>query len=213
MSKNNPSKISLVFVFWALAISAAVIFILFLLFLSLKDQKQSTPKVSENPPNIPSDFDKKQQETYNKLLNKLDKEIDKITSNDNKSTDNKSTDNESTKKDPKYRSDGTLEKINEYDPQTGRLIKCILYNDNGKSIISINEYDPTTEKTIKITEYDKDTKLPYREYEYNPEKGQLTKQIYINKTGLISGILKYEYDPSTDNKTKTIYYNDDEKNH
>nr|WP_012477126.1 hypothetical protein [Candidatus Phytoplasma australiense]ABD04142.1 hypothetical protein [Candidatus Phytoplasma australiense] len=135
MSKNNSSKISLVFVFWALSISAAVIFILFLVFLSLKQEKESKPKENKTE-DKQNEIAKKQQEQYNNLLNKLDKEIDKITSND---------ENKTTKKE-------TFRDIYNSD----NLVKTTSFHEDGKTPREIIERDPETDTTRKITYYNLD---------------------------------------------------------
>ncbi|GAK74153.1 MULTISPECIES: DUF2963 domain-containing protein [16SrI (Aster yellows group)] len=137
MKKNKK----FIFIVWGLFISVSVIglLILLLLFLQPKQSQQSFNQPVEAKP-IQS-FSQQEQETYNAILNKIDKEVDKL-----------------TLKYPHkiyYQDDGKkITNIHEFNQNTGIMNKSTHFYEDGKTIKEINEYNDS--KLLKSTYYNPD---------------------------------------------------------
>ncbi|MBT1576989.1 hypothetical protein KEC49_02400, partial ['Elaeagnus angustifolia' witches'-broom phytoplasma] len=68
MKKNKSNKKKIFLILWGFFFVIALIVILYILLVSLQSE---TFRVETNP--------QQEQETYNNILNKIDKEIDKLT--------------------------------------------------------------------------------------------------------------------------------------
>nr|ATL14546.1 hypothetical protein [Rice orange leaf phytoplasma] len=164
MTKNKK----IILIIWGLFISLSVIGLLILLLLSLesKQSQQSFNQPVEAKPIQSSS--QQEQETYNAILNKIDKEVDKLTKPANRIEKINYPDgtlhfiNEYDSKTGKmvkqksYRTSGTLECINEYDSQKGFKFKSTNYYSDGKQISLIREFDSKTGHNFKTTYYNPD---------------------------------------------------------
>ncbi|AGL90613.1 DUF2963 domain-containing protein [Candidatus Phytoplasma australiense] len=209
MTKNNPSKLSRVFAILALL---GMIFISYRLFNAnrtqdpqaggseaLRHQAQTEAERKAAETNQTQERFNETHKNLDDLIEKLEKEIDEITSND---------ENEKPKKGPKYRPDGTLDYIIEIDPQTGNTIQYTQYYKDGERINYIHEYDPQTGNETKYTKYYKDGKTIYVIQEYDPQTGNETKYTKYYKDGKTIDYIT-DYDPITEEPIKETYYNSD----
>ncbi|WP_238568822.1 DUF2963 domain-containing protein, partial [Chrysanthemum yellows phytoplasma] len=105
---------------------------------------------NQNQPTLTSKTNSQQeQETYNNIINKIEKEVDKLTKQQEQTP--------SLKYPHKtyYQNDGkTISNIQEHNQNTGIMQKSIHFYDDGKTIRKINEYNP--DKLIKETYYNQD---------------------------------------------------------
>nr|WP_015083762.1 DUF2963 domain-containing protein [Candidatus Phytoplasma tritici]AFW98270.1 cop number control protein [Candidatus Phytoplasma tritici] len=141
MKTNNQTKPkNKIFIIWGLFITGAIL--IFLIFLLLAINKSQSNVDNQNQPNLNSKTNSQQeQETYNKLMNKIEKEINDLTSKS---------------KVVSYHSDGITPSAQEIYDQTGNKIKYIMLDSDGKSIQCIKEYNPQTGNKIKETYYNHD---------------------------------------------------------
>lgn len=149
MKTNNQKKLkNKIFIIWGLFISGVILVLLIFLLLAMNKPQPKTD--NQNQPTLTSKTNPQQeQETYNRLMNKVEKEIDKLT--------NQQEQNPSLKYPPKtyYQNDGiTISNIQEHNQNTGIMQKSIHFYDDGKTIRKINEYNP--DKLIKETYYNQD---------------------------------------------------------
>ncbi len=186
MKTNNQTKSKnkkIILIIWGFVISFVMIVLLTLLLLSLQ------PKQSQQSFNQPVDVkpiqssSQQEQETYNAILNKIDKEVNELTNI----------------KEIVYSPDGkTIKHIKILDSETKKEIKRIVYHDDGKTINWIKEFDPQTSLLIKNIIHDKQGKIKnivkynsLREYvfeEYNPQTGIKIGETYYNSDGTVKEV-------------------------
>ncbi|WP_024563532.1 DUF2963 domain-containing protein [Candidatus Phytoplasma tritici] len=156
MQTNNQKKLkNKIFIIWGLFISG-VIFVITILFLLILKPTISNLKKQEPLSNVKTKT-QQEQENYNRIINKIEKEVDELTQQPEQTS--------SLKYPPKttYYGDGKKIKcIDEYNQESGKLIKAIEYYENG-NILLVEEY----------------------------QKGFLSKATYFNLDGTIKEIINY----------------------
>nr|WP_015083747.1 DUF2963 domain-containing protein [Candidatus Phytoplasma tritici]AFW98264.1 cop number control protein [Candidatus Phytoplasma tritici] len=181
MQTNNQTKPkNKIFIIWGLFITGVILIFLIFLLLALKPQTNvDTQNKQTLQPNVDA---KKEQETYNRLMNKIEKEINDLTN----------------KKETFYQPDGTTISKIEIKNAGDKLIKRIVYFDDGQNIKWIKEYDPQTNLQIKNTVHNKQGKIiqiiknkPSKDYiveEYNPQTGIKIGETYYNSDGTVKEV-------------------------
>jgi ribosomal protein S16 len=196
MSKNNSKKLNIIFIIWGLSISLSVICLSIILLLSVKHQSIPSSIIEPQIVIIPQ----QETESYNRIINKIEQEFNKLTSNPKQETESYNIMIQNEKESNKlisnqkiyYQKDGkTIEYIHEFDPSTGKIIKEIYYQEDGQTIEYINEFDPSTEELIKKIQYYKDGQTISFIEEYDPSTGQPIKEIYYNVDGIIQEVRAY----------------------
>ncbi|MGL9687329.1 MAG: DUF2963 domain-containing protein [Candidatus Phytoplasma sp. TWB_XP] len=170
MIKNKK----IIFIIWGFVISFVMIVLLTLLLLSL--QPKSSPQSFNQPVEAKpiQSSAQQEQETYNNILNKIEKEVNELTNI----------------KEIVYCPDGkTIKHIKILDSETKKEIKRIFYHDDGKRIYFINEYNPEG-KLIKETDYDVDGKIIEHIIEFTPEKKPI-KETYYNPDGTVKEVINF----------------------
>nr|WP_015083757.1 DUF2963 domain-containing protein [Candidatus Phytoplasma tritici]AFW98260.1 cop number control protein [Candidatus Phytoplasma tritici] len=164
MQTNNQKKSkNKIFIIWGLFISGVILVILIILLLAMKPKSIITNKT------IPQ----QEQETYNRLMNKIEKEIDDLTKT--------KQEQKSTLKYPNKiitLPNGFLE-ITEYNQDTGKKIKYteLKINQNGNEKLKVIFFDEN-EKDLMIDEYD-------------PQTGKFIKRTHFNPDGTIKETKTY----------------------
>ncbi|GAK74169.1 DUF2963 domain-containing protein ['Chrysanthemum coronarium' phytoplasma] len=170
MKTNDQTKSNnKIFIIWGLFISVSVVglLILLLLFLQPKQSQQSFNQPVEAKP-IQS-FSQQEQETYNAILKKIDREVDKL----------------SIEEKIVYSPDGKIKHIKILDSTTKKEIKRIIYHDDGKTIFYIETFDSQTGKKIKEDTYKDGGKILNYIVEFNPTTGEKIKITYYNQDGTV----------------------------
>ncbi|MBS2126490.1 DUF2963 domain-containing protein ['Fragaria x ananassa' phyllody phytoplasma] len=145
---NQKKSKNIIFIVWGLFITGTILFLLIILLLAInknqtktENPNQQEQETVENQSNIPSP--EEQAKTYNAIMAKVDKEIDVLT----------------TTKNVIFQPDGkTIKYIDEYDKNTGFIIKTTKYQNDGETIEYIDECDKNTGFIIKSTRYQDDGK-------------------------------------------------------
>nr|WP_256325998.1 DUF2963 domain-containing protein [Primula red phytoplasma]AIJ02302.1 hypothetical protein [Primula red phytoplasma] len=128
---NQPTLINKIFIIWGLFITGVILFLLIILLLAMNKPQ---PKVeTPNQPTLTSKTNLQQEEeTYNAIMNSIQKEIGELT--------NIKEQNPSLKYPPKtiWNPDGTINQITELNQDTGDYLKTTYYNQDGtvKEIIN-----------------------------------------------------------------------------
>lgn len=163
-NKSNKKKIILIFLGFLFLIAVIVLLSILLLFL------QSKSFVKQEPVSKVETNNQQEQETYNAILNKIDKEVDKLT----------------LLYPPKtiYQKDGITPKSYEIYDSKGKLLKDTYYKSDGKTIDHIAEHDKNTNIMIKSTYYKSDGKTIDYINEYTPT-GIIIKRTYYNPDGTV----------------------------
>ncbi|GLH61012.1 DUF2963 domain-containing protein [Paulownia witches'-broom phytoplasma] len=171
MKNNNQPKSKnkkIIFIIWGLFISVSVIGLLIILLLALQPEQasKSTPKQIQIPQQPNS---QQEEETYNDILNKINKEVDKLTNEEEIVY---------------HPGSKTINYIKVYDSKTKKEIKRIYYKlDGGKTLKLICEI--TLEGDItKATYYQEDEKTIKWIKDFKPEvnQGQITYYAEDGKT-------------------------------
>ncbi|WP_339332506.1 flagellar protein FlaG, partial [Paulownia witches'-broom phytoplasma] len=136
-----------------------------LLALQPEQASKSTPKQIQIPQQPNS---QQEQETYNDILNKINKEVDKLTNEEELVY---------------HPGSKTINYVKVYDAKTKKIIQRTFYNSDGKTIKTIEEYTPEG-KLTKITNYIKDGKTIFSINEYNSEEN-IIKQTFYNPDGTV----------------------------
>nr|WP_015060839.1 DUF2963 domain-containing protein [Periwinkle little leaf phytoplasma]AFA53692.1 copy number control protein [Periwinkle little leaf phytoplasma] len=177
MKTNNQTKSkNKIFIIWGLFITGFILVFLIILLLSLK------PKQSQQSFNQPLEVkpiqssQQQEQETYNAILKKIDKEVDKLT----------------LQYPPKtiYQKDGITPKSYEIYDSKGKLLKDTYYKSDGKTIYYIAEHDKNTNIMIKATYYKSDGKTIDYINEYTPTGIQI-RTTYYHPDGTVKEELTY----------------------
>ena len=205
MKTNNQKNKKMIFIIWGVIYFSLCYFSFYNKLLA--NNVPHTKNEDQKQPNLKSNIDTEQeQQTYNRILNKIEKEVDKLTS--------QSEQTPSLKYPPKiyYDRDGkTYKKIEEYNQDTGEYNKVIFYL-GGKIITYIDEINHDTREYNKvicfnllngkkihhiikckqdtmlskkiINFYDDNQTIHYIE-EYNKDKGELFKKTFYNPDGTV----------------------------
>ncbi|PWV43537.1 MAG: hypothetical protein DF280_03665 ['Brassica napus' phytoplasma] len=132
MKTNNQPKLkNKIFIIWGLFITGVILVFLIILLLAMNKPQPKTD--NQNQPTLTSKTNPQQeQETYNAILRKIEKEINELT--------NIKEQNPSLKYPPKtiWNPDGTINQITELNQDTGDYLKTTYYNQDGtvKEIIN-----------------------------------------------------------------------------
>ncbi|ABC65791.1 conserved hypothetical protein (plasmid) [Aster yellows witches'-broom phytoplasma AYWB] len=145
--KNPKNKI---FIIWGLFISGVILVFLILLLLAINKPQPKTD--TQNPQHLNSKINNQQeQQTYNAIIKKIEKEVDKLTQQQEQTP--------SLKYPPTINYYGGNEKkihdIEEYDQDTGKKIKETYYDFNG-IVGYIAKYSKDTGDIIQKTFYNPD---------------------------------------------------------
>ena len=100
--------------------------------------------------------------------------------------------------------------IDEYNPETGGIIKSTEYQSDGKRIWYTDEFDPENGKRIKFTKYQSDGKRIWHTDEFNPETEGKIKSTWYQGDGKTIWYID-EYNPETGKIIKTTWYQEDGK--
>ena len=103
-----------------------------------------------------------------------------------------------------------LQKIKEYDPKTGSLVKVSWFENSGKSLDHIYEYDPITKIRTKSSSFSDDGKTLHVVTEYDRITGKITKATRFRDDGQTVRSVNI-YDPETARIVKTTRYREDGK--
>ncbi|WP_341833800.1 putative cop number controling protein (plasmid) [Candidatus Phytoplasma asteris] len=177
MKTNNQPKLkNKIFIIWGLFISGVILVFLIILLLAINKPQ---PKIETiNQQHLKSKTNPQQeQETYNAIMNKIEKEIDELTKPKQEPVSNVETNKQqeqethnaimnkiekeideltSRTKVVSYHSDGITPSAQEIYDQTGNKIKYLMLDSDGESIQCIKEYNPQTGNKIKETYYNHD---------------------------------------------------------
>ncbi|ABC65796.1 conserved hypothetical protein (plasmid) [Aster yellows witches'-broom phytoplasma AYWB] len=130
--KNPKNKI---FIIWGLFISGVILVFLILLLLAINKPQPKTD--TQNQQHLQSNINAEQeQQTYNRVINKIESEIDKLTQQQEQTP--------LLKYPPKirYYDDGIkIFSIEKYNQDTGKLIKDIYYKNDGETIEYTVDYN------------------------------------------------------------------------
>lgn len=117
--------------------------------------------------------------------------------------------NETIKKERKSENGSRV--VEEFDPKTGKMIRSMQYQKDGKTVDMIDEYDPQTGNKIKNTWFYNDGKTIKSIHEFNPLKLEfLSGAKWFKEDGKTIDWID-EFDPTTGNPSKTISYREDGK--
>ncbi|WP_342386794.1 DUF2963 domain-containing protein [Candidatus Phytoplasma asteris] len=174
MQTNNQKKLkNKIFIIWGLFISGVIL--VFLIILLLAMNKPQTKTDNQNKPTLTSKANLQQeQETYNAIISKIEKEIDKLTQQYPPKTT--------------YQKDGITPRSYEIYDSKGKLIKDTYYKIDGKTIKYIAEHDKDTNIMTKSTYYLDDGKTIDYINEYTPT-GIFIKTTYYNPDGTVKEII------------------------
>ncbi len=100
--------------------------------------------------------------------------------------------------------------IDEFNPETGGIIKSTEYQSDGKRIWYTDEFDPENGKRIKFTKYQSDGKRIWHTDEFNPETEGKIKSTWYQGDGKTIWYID-EYNPETGKIIKTTWYQEDGK--
>ncbi|WP_308495554.1 DUF2963 domain-containing protein [New Jersey aster yellows phytoplasma] len=166
-----------------------------LIILLLVNNKIQPKTYDQNQHNLNSKTDiPQEQENYNIILNKIDKEVDKLTQQQEPTISEKQP--PKIKYPPKIyynRAGTTIHHINEINQDTGKYNKVIHYQPDGKAIKYIAERDQDTMLFIKkSTHFYDDGKTIKLITEHNKNKDLLIKETYYNQDGTIKETNEYK---------------------
>ncbi len=168
--KTNIQKKSKnqIFIIWGLFISGVILVILIILLLAMKPQLKTD---TQNQPTLTSKTNSQQeQETYNRLMNKIEKEIDSL-------TQQQQTPLLKYPKKTTHYPNGSILEIAEFNQDTGKKIKE-------------TEYDKDTGKIIKVVDFDENGKWSIV-HRYHKDTGKLTRETFYNPDGTIKETKTY----------------------
>lgn len=160
MKTSKPHKKKVILILWGFLLLIIVIVFLTILLLSL----QTKPSNKQEPVSNVKTNSQQEQETYNRLMSKIEKEIDDLTKKPESSESNL------LKYPPKTRhyTNGAILEITEYNQNTGKPIKESVYYENTGKIKTIVDFDENGKWKV-VHRYDEDTGKLKSETFYNPD--------------------------------------------
>ncbi|WP_024563746.1 hypothetical protein [Candidatus Phytoplasma tritici] len=161
MENNNQQKSkNMIFIIWGLFISTVILVLLIILLLAVN--KPQTRIETQKQQHLKFKTDTEKDKTYNRLINKKEKEADKLTPQPESSKSNLEYPNTIIKL-----PDG-FEETTEYNQDTGKKLKVSTIKESTNFITKIIYFDEN-EKYSKMYEYDQDTGFILTKTYYNPD--------------------------------------------